>query len=73
MATLPGQPGVRHLFRSALANNSANNTCLTCRDEQQFSAESSTGILMPCDFSENIVSPGFDAYAQVIIQLVINH
>ena len=65
MATLPGQPGVRHLFRSHLADNSANNTCLTCRDEQQFSAETSTGILSPCDYSENIISPGFDAYVQV--------
>jgi len=64
MATLPGQPGVRHLFRKNLKNVLENNTCLSCRDEQQFSAESSTGILMPCDYSETILSPGFDAYAQ---------
>ena len=56
---MPGHPGVRHLFRKSLKNDSANNTCLTCIDN--------------CDYSENIISPGFDAYVQVIIQLVINH
>ena len=58
MATLPGQPGVRHLFRKSLENNSANNTCLTCRDN--------------CYYSENIISPLYDAYVQVVILYLNN-
>ena len=58
MATLPGQPGVRHLFRKSLKNDSANNTCLTCRDN--------------CYYSENIISPLYDAYVQVVILYLNN-
>ena len=57
MATLPGHPGVRHLFRKSLKNDSAKNTCLTCKYN--------------CDYSENIISPLFDAYVQVFIYILI--
>ena len=57
MATLPGKPGVRHLFRKSLKNDSASNICLTCKDN--------------CDYSENIISPLYDAYVQVVIYILI--
>ena len=72
MATLPAEPGVRHLFRKSIENSSANRTCLTCRNEQQFNVGTSNGTLMPCDYSEVIVSPGFDAYVQVSFIFSIN-
>ena len=67
MATLPGQPGVRHLFRKSTVNNPKNHTCLTCQNEQRFDIGISNGTLMPCEYSEVIVSPGYEAYVQVIL------
>jgi len=64
MATLPGQPGVRHLFRKSTVNNPKNHTCLTCQNQQRFDVGISNGTLMPCEYSEVIVSPGYEAYVQ---------
>eukprot|EP00090_Calanus_glacialis_P007913 TRINITY_DN16308_c0_g1_i1.p1 TRINITY_DN16308_c0_g1~~TRINITY_DN16308_c0_g1_i1.p1 ORF type:complete len:847 (-),score=98.44 TRINITY_DN16308_c0_g1_i1:552-3092(-) len=64
MATLPAEPGVRHLFRKSTENSATNRTCLTCQNQQKFDLGVSNGTLMPCDYSEVIVSPGFEAYVQ---------
>ena len=76
MATLPAEPGVRHLFRKSTENSATNRTCLTCQNQQKFDLGVSNGTLMPCDYSEVIVSPGFEAYVQVLlifsIEFVLN-
>ena len=72
MATLPGEPGVRHLFRKSTVNSPKNQTCLTCQNEQNFVYGTSNGTLMPCHYSDVIVSPGFEAYVQVILIFSFN-
>ena len=65
MSTLPGQPGVRHLFKKSTVGDLKNQTCLTCQHEQTFDDGISNGTLMPCEYSEVILSPGYEAYVQV--------
>ena len=72
MATLPAQPGVRHLFRTSTESSiTTNHTCLTCKNQQKYDFGVSNGTLMPCEYSEVIVSPGFEAYVQVLLLLLI--
>ena len=65
MATLPENPGVRHLFRKSLEMDATNDTCLTCKNKQKFVEGTSNGTLMPCEYSEIKISENNDAYVQV--------
>ena len=65
MATLPGNPGVRHLFRKNINIDATNDTCLTCKNQQKYVEGMSNGTLMPCEYSEIIIADDDNAYVQV--------